>query len=147
MLIVLEGCDGTGKSTLAGFLAQLLNAEVIHCTSRTPNDFNFFWSIVEASKERNIIADRFCYGQFVYQEPRERRLSEANLRTLELSMLHAGAKVVLVTAPSETVEARLAARGEITSVPVCELLCRFKSVMAESLLPVAVYDTTKGGSL
>lgn len=147
MLIVLEGCDGTGKSTLAGFLATLLNAEVVHCTSKTPNDYDFFWGIVDASKERNIIADRFCYGQFVYQEAEERNLSEHGLRELELDMLNVGAKVVLVTAPEDVVEARLAARGETTSVPVPELLGRFKSVMEESILPVVVYDTTKGGSL
>lgn len=141
MLVVLEGCDGTGKSTLAGFLAQLLNAEVVHCTSKTPNDFNFFNSILAAARKKNIIADRFCYGQFVYQQPNERRLSEANLRVLELSMLHAGAKVIHVTAPEDVVMARLAARGETTPVDVKALLSRFEDVMSESILPVIKYTT------
>lgn len=147
MLVVLEGCDGTGKSTLAKFLAQVLNAEVIHCTAETPNTFSFFRSIIRASKDKNIIADRFCYGQFVYQDPEDRKLSEEDLRHLEVGMLYEGAKVILVTAPAETIEARLKARGETTRLDVKTLLCRFEGVMAKSLLPVTVYDTTKGGSV
>lgn len=141
MLVVLEGCDGTGKSTLAEFLAKVMNAEVIHCTSSTPNDYGFFWGIIEASRQRNIIADRFCYGQFVYQKKEDRNLKKSSLYSLELSMLDAGAKVILVTAPQDVVEARLAARGETTHLPVKELLGRFEDIMSESILPVIRYTT------
>lgn len=141
MLVVLEGCDGTGKSTLAGFLAQLLNAEVVHCTSKTPNDLNFFLDLLRVARDKNIIADRFCYGQFVYQQPNERRLSEANLRVLEVAMLREGAKVIHVTAPEDVVTARLADRGETTPIDVKTLLSRFESVMSESILPVIKYTT------
>lgn len=141
MLIVLEGCDGTGKTTLAKFLAQVLNAEIVHCTSKTPNTFEFFNSIIAASKRRNIIADRFCYGQFVYQEPHERKLSEHNLKVLETCMLQAGVKVILVTAPQATVQARLDARGETIPLGIKTVLERFEAVMGESLLPVIKYTT------
>ena len=57
MLIVLEGCDGSGKSTLARSLSRLLDAEIIHCSSTTPNTKEFFEEIIEASRTRNIIAD------------------------------------------------------------------------------------------
>lgn len=142
MLIVLEGCDGTGKTTLARFLADLLKADIIHCTSNTPNDYKFFWSIINASKKRNIIADRFCYGQFVYQDKKDRKLSKVDLARLEVCMAREGAKVVLVTAPEDVVMARLAARGETTLIPVHELLCRFERLMTEtSVLPVIEYRT------
>ena len=66
MLIVLEGCDGSGKTTVARNLQNILpDAEIIHCTRETPNDYSFFWHLIQASKDRHIIADRFCYGQFV----------------------------------------------------------------------------------
>ena len=141
MLVVLEGCDGAGKSTLAEFLAKLLNADIIHCTAETPNDYGFFYNIIEAAKTRNIIADRFCYGQFVYQEKDERKLSKSALRMLETYMLEVDGKVILVTAPEDVILARLASRGEVTHMPVKDILSRFEKVMSKSILPVMRYDT------
>ena len=141
MLVVLEGCDGAGKSTLAEFLAKLLNADIVHCTAETPNDYGFFYNIIEVARTRNIIADRFCYGQFVYQEKDERKLSESALRMLETRMLEANSKVILVTAPEDIIIARLASRGEITHMPVKDILIRFDKVMSKSILPVMRYDT------
>lgn len=141
MLVVLEGCDGAGKSTLAEFLAKLLNADIVHCTAETPNDYGFFYNIIEVAKTRNIIADRFCYGQFVYQEKDERKLSKSALRMLETYMLEANGKVILVTAPEDVILARLASRGETTHMPVKDILSRFEKVMSKSILPVMRYDT------
>lgn len=141
MLVVLEGCDGAGKSTLAEFLAKLLNADIVHCTAETPNDYEFFDNIISAAITKNIIADRFCYGQFVYQEKEDRRLSKADLRILETRMLEADGKVILVTAPEDVILARLASRGEITHMPVKDILSRFEKVMSKSILPVMRYDT------
>lgn len=131
MLIVLEGCDGSGKSTLARSLANVLNADIIHCTSRTPNDKKFFEGIIEASKTRNIIADRFCYGQFVYQEKEDRPLGGYDdLNYLEAKMIAAGAKVLFVGAPIEEIEERLAARGErlINGLKVSEVIHKFEEL-------------------
>lgn len=145
MLIVLEGCDGAGKTTLAQFLSKLLNADIIHCTAETPNDYEFFDNIISAAVTRNIIADRFCYGQFVYQKKEERRLSKDDLRVIETRMLDADGKVILVTAPHSTIISRLAIRGEVTLTPVPELLERFEKIMSESILPIIRYDTGSVG--
>lgn len=167
MLVVLEGCDGTGKTTLANNLASILNAEVIHCNRYTPNDYTFFHDIIEASKERNIIADRFCYGQFVYQKESERPLSIRGeefrevkigndtyrfdnkvsalraLHILETEMLRAGATVVHVTAPVEEIKDRLEARKEylINDLTVEEVIKRFKGVFELSILSVKEWNT------
>ena len=74
MLIVLEGVDGVGKSTIARKLARILNARIIHCTKDTPNDYRYFHRILDAATSENVIDDRFCYGQFVYQAPEARYL-------------------------------------------------------------------------
>jgi thymidylate kinase len=124
MLIVLEGCDGSGKTTIANNIKAILpHAEIIHCTTETPNDFDFFSSLIEASKERDIIADRFCYGQFVYQTPAERKLTPQQLTALEVSMVAAGAKVIHVTAPVETIRQRLSWRKE--ECPVVDITDRY----------------------
>lgn len=150
MLIVLEGCDGTGKTTLAKQLATLLNAEIIHCSTKTTNDFEFFANIIEASRQRNIIADRFCYGQFVYQEEKDRPLESLNrasknrmLYVLETMMLRAGTKVILVKATPEVIRKRLEARGEtlINGLTVEEVSQKFETVKNESMLTWLEYST------
>jgi len=142
MLIVLEGCDGTGKSTLAKMLSQVLHADVLHCTTMTPNTFEFFEEIIEASKTRNIIADRFCYGQFVYQETGDRNLTLDQLYSLEVAMLAAGSRVIHVTAAENSIRKRLEARGETTELPIRSILARYKGVFKMSLMSIIEYDTS-----
>lgn len=141
MLIILEGADGVGKSTIAKRLARILNARIIHCTKDTPNDLAYFRSILYASEEQHIIADRFCYGQFVYQSEEERKLTQDELYRLEADMLNMGAKVVYVTASEKTIEARLNKRNEIPMYPVKELLERFDTVMKQSTLQIEIWRT------
>ncbi len=138
MLIVLEGCDGTGKTTLANKLALILGAEIIHCTTKTPNTAWFFENIIEMSKTRNIIADRFCYGQFVYQEPEERKVTKDELYTLELDMMNAGARVIYVDASEADIKKRLNARGEVTTKPIGYIREKYESLWKESILSITV---------
>lgn len=151
MLVILEGCDGSGKSTLAKSLAKLLGAEIIHCTSTTPNDKKFFEGIIEASKTRNIIADRFCYGQFVYQKEKDRPLgSFKNLHRLEVKLLKAGAKIVYVEAPLDEVEKRLKDRGEtlINGLTVADVMYRFEDVLSkQSILGDRLIRWYTGGEM
>lgn len=126
MLFVLEGCDGSGKTTVARHLKNILpGAEIVHCTTDTPNDFQFFMGLIEAAESRNIIADRFCYGQFVYQTPEERNLTEPDLMELETEMIARGVRVIHVTASVDEIENRLAFRGEKTTLPVGEICDRY----------------------
>ncbi len=113
MLYILEGCDGVGKSTLAWQLQPILHARVIHCTSQTPNDYKFFHEIIEASKQVNIIADRFMYGQFVYQDELHRPLTIKQLGYLEAEALSAGVQLIHVRADEQTIEERLKLRKEV----------------------------------
>nr|DAU82217.1 MAG TPA: TMPK protein [Caudoviricetes sp.] len=141
MLIVLEGVDGVGKSTIARKLARILNARIIHCTKDTPNDYHYFHHILDAATNENVIADRFCYGQFVYQAPEDRKLSKEDLYHLETSMLAHGAKVIYVTAQEKTIEERLNKRNETPMYPVKELMKRFDEVMGNSTLQIEIWRT------
>ncbi len=143
MLIVLEGCDGSGKTTLANKLAAILDAEIIHCTTETPNDYSFFSQIIAMAEERNIIADRFCYGQFVYQKPEERKLDSVDLYHLELYMMKSGAKVIYVYCDEDIIKERLDERGEIPIRPVGEILSAYSSVLSKSLLPIKIAETSE----
>lgn len=147
MLVVLEGCDGSGKSTLAKGLAQILGAEVIHCSTHTPNTYTFFKDIIEVSKHKNIIADRFCYGQFVYQDEDNRWMEEEGLKKIEVLMLEANASVVFVKADVDEIKARLKGRGEelINGLTIEQVQERFEQVFNKSMLPVQTWWTSNGG--
>lgn len=141
MLYVLEGCDGTGKTTLAKRLAPILDAEIVHCTAETPNDYEFFSQIINAAFGKNIIADRFCYGQFVYQNPEERKLSQEELFRLEADMLNVGVKLIYVYAGTNTIMDRLISRGEKTVKSVDDIKKGFTEVLSRSILTPIPWNT------
>lgn len=145
MLYILEGCDGTGKSTLAAQLSKLLDAEIIHCTKDTPNTVEFFSAIVASAKDKNIIADRFCYGQYVYQQLEDRPLGDyENLNLFETILLTCKTKVILVDAATDVIVDRLQARNEkiLNGMEVDEVRNKFYDLMNnKSILPWIVYRT------
>lgn len=145
MLIMLEGCDATGKTTIANMLQLVMpDAQVVHCTADTPNDFEFFDELINIGQFRNVILDRGMYGQFVYQNWDERNLSMAQLTELELRMLKTGAKLLYICASKSKIEERLKLRGEETPLAVEEILQRFDEVLKKSILPVYYIETTNG---
>ena len=145
MLIMLEGCDATGKTTIAHMLQLVMpEAQVVHCTADTPNDFEFFDTLIDIGQSRNVILDRGMYGQFVYQDLNERKLSMTQLTKLELRMLETGAKLIYICASKSKIEERLKLRGEETPLAVEEILQRFAEVLKESILPMYYIDTTNG---
>lgn len=75
MKIIIEGCDGSGKSTLARRLATIFNARIEHDSE--PKDLDNYMDRLQS--DDNIIFDRFFLGQFIYNKPEERKLSEIEL--------------------------------------------------------------------
>lgn len=146
MLVILEGCDGTGKSTMAKRIASVLNADIIHCSTKTPNDYEFFHNIIEMSHYKNIVADRFFYGQFVYQKPEERHLTMNELTKLESEVLGVNGKIIIVEASEQDITDRLWARGEqlINGLTIKEVLEGFRKMAKDSFLPVEIWNTSTG---
>ena len=144
MLIVLEGCDGSGKSSLADLLAQLYNAEVIHATRETPNDMEWFSKIMDVARNRNIIMDRAFWGQFVYQKPNERKLSFSDLNSLEHRLAEEGGKLVYVYSPDRVITRRLNNRNEVPSLPVKSILRKYKDMCKYARCPVIWYNSHNG---
>lgn len=156
MLLILEGCDGSGKTAIADQLSAWWADEVIHCTRETPNNFHFFYNIIRRAKFHNIVADRFCYGQFVYQPPEERPLSPSELCVLE-GMMGTDAKLLYVYAARDEIEQRLAARDEVVAKGVDAVLKRYQEIFytgdseGRLLLPsipiIPVYTGSKKGAI
>lgn len=144
MLIVLEGIDGVGKTTLANLLSKTYDAGIIHATRDTPNDWAWFNEMMDLAKDRNIIMDRSFWGQFVYQEPDERKLSWEQLHELEHRLDQEGGKLIYVTANTTDIIERLRGRAETLSRPLDLLKERYEAVILLSECPVIIYNTSTG---
>lgn len=144
MLIVLEGVDGVGKTTLATLLSKTMNAGIIHATRETPNDWKWFSEIMDLAKDRNIIADRFFWGQFVYQNPEERKLSWEQLHELEHRLNQEGGHMIYVTADPADINSRLGSRAEVLSLPLGTLQARYNLCVHTAGCPVTIYNTSNG---
>ena len=152
MLIILEGCDATGKTTLANMLAPLLNAQIVHSTAETPNDYRYFEELLRASEYTNIIADRFCYSQFVYQDSEHRPLKLVSdeymkfkdewevLHMLECQMLRYNTKVIYCYADADVIADRMIARGENPN-GIDEILNGYKNLWTQTLIQPIWYKT------
>lgn len=157
MLIILEGCDATGKTTLANLLKPVLGAEIVHCTTQTPNTYGFFSNLIYASREKNIIVDRFCYSQFAYQEEADRPLamyklhpideperyvedSWEALRYLEMEMLRSDVKLIYCYTDAGVIAERMIVRGE-DPIAIDEILCGYRDLWKKTLIQPIWYKT------
>lgn len=148
MLIVLEGCDGSGKSTLVDLLRSVAyrpeEVEVIHATRETPNDMGWFMKIMNQAKDHTIIMDRAFWGQFVYQKPEERKLNFSDLSELERQLYENGGKLIYVYSPERIINRRLRKRNETPSLPVKVILKKYKSLCKHAGCPVIWYNSHNG---
>jgi thymidylate kinase len=63
MRIIVEGADGTGKTTLVKELAKKYNLDSLNINRYDPNNFNFY---LETLKKTNVIFDRHFIGEMIY---------------------------------------------------------------------------------
>lgn len=144
MMIVLEGIDGVGKTTLAALLSKTYNAGIIHATRETPNDWAWFSELMDLARTHNLIMDRSFWGQFVYQEPDQRKLTWEQLHELEHRLEQEGGKLIYVTASDEDILSRLDSRAEQLSMPLGMLKYKYQQVIGVADCQVITYNTSTG---
>lgn len=149
MLILLEGPDGAGKSTLAAAIAKKLEASeptalVQLMTSGPPR----FHPLVEYEARlfdyrplegRHVIADRWHLGEVIYPKilGRESRYTPAMLWHTELFLQSRGALLVHVTTTDvETLEHRVGVRGDdlIKVQQLGEIMTTYWDAVNDSIL-------------
>lgn len=108
MNIVIEGCDGTGKSSIAKHLCERFNLTYWH--ESTPQNLYYYTRCLEYG---GFVFDRFCFGQFVYNTPEERKLTPEELSKLVTEVFAQTDTILLfVDAKTDTIINRLIQRGE-----------------------------------
>lgn len=147
MNIVIEGCDGTGKSTLAKFLAERLGMHYWH--ESAPRSFSEYETMLRSG---NVVFDRFCFGQFVYNEVQDRAMNLEGLKALVRDIFPAtNTLLIYVDCSTDEIIKRLIARGEGSSSVrvdmekwIKNIRGTYKSVLRESGAEYIEIDGGKG---
>lgn len=111
MRIMLEGCDGTGKTTLAEKLAAKYHLDICHCTSADPNDFHFYMQTI---RKNNVIWDRHTIGELIYPMVFGRK---ANIATEDTRIVleyarELDTRMFILTCDQDVIYKRLLERGD-----------------------------------
>lgn len=115
MNIVIEGCDGSGKSFLAEFLCEKLGMYYWH--ENAPRGKTEYEQMLAPG---GVVFDRFCFGQFVYNKEEDRKLTVEELKDLvRKTFKDTHTILILVDAHTDVIFNRLLQRGE------CNLSQRF----------------------
>lgn len=104
MMIIIEGTDGVGKTTLAEKLAQELGWQYRHL-SRLPDSFHRFFDYIPMIKS-GVVQDRFHMSEIAYchgrNEPIEIwKMQPAYYIALDRMLISRGVTQVLITADEE----------------------------------------------
>lgn len=124
MNIVIEGCDGTGKSTIAKHLCEMLGLQYWH--ESQPRNLQEYVQMLDYG---GFVFDRFCFGQFVYNTPDQRKLTVEELKYLTEKVFPATNTVFLyVDAHTDTIIKRLIERGEGNEKIIPEMTKYIKNI-------------------
>ena len=137
-VIILEGCDKTGKSTLAKELQERHGYKVIKCSN--PKGDPYVEYVTKLLGEDNVIFDRFLYGELVYG-PIYRRKSQLNanqVQNLELLLRSRDAVVVYCHAGVDFIKRKFTEENEdfAKAEHVERILSGYEDVLSRSTLRV-----------
>ena len=150
MLIVIEGCDGVGKTTLVEMLVEALaNSEsslvVEHrgVPERSVHD-EYVGSIdhYQAGQGADVVCDRWHWGELVYGPLYRGKslLGRPGRKIVDDALITRGAIIVYMTQDRDTLYERLyREEGRETYLrreDVADVLQRYEAVAAESAVPV-----------
>lgn len=118
MLIIAEGIDGSGKSTLISQLAEELpEAVLLHrgpLKQHPMLEYEFPFANYVPGAETSLLCDRWHVGELIYG-PLYRgasQLTTAMRMHVDMLLLRLGAVKVAMDVPFETIQDRLSTRGE-----------------------------------
>lgn len=147
MRIIVEGADGSGKTTVVNYLAEKFNCDVVHMTrwgSRNPFDY------ISKLYLNNVILDRSFISEVIYKQAfgLTPKISLKEFNDLMKTADDKDWKIIFLTAPTNELEKRLKTRGDeddeiIKKIEVIDRLYRRYSEVCN----IPIFDTTKANYL
>lgn len=141
MLIIVEGADGVGKTSLINRIAESIHAEVLHRGPLKRDPIDEYARDIQhyrPGRGRTILCDRWhlgekLYGPLLRGESRLTREVEAHV---EKVLQARGALMIVLTDKVEDVKYRLGARGDdlITSSHLDQLVPGYERAAIDSAL-------------
>ena len=110
MFIILEGVDGTGKSTLCKKLTDLGVYDVIPPRSDVVNNFQQWCSLIDIGKTIDVVVDRSFISDLVYRLSDDKEVGTLNL--VSMSLLIASKGIVIIHCNTEKAFYYAKQRGE-----------------------------------
>lgn len=111
MRIALDGCDGTGKTTIAEKLANKFGCNIIRLTYEGDRSIDAYEELMRC---HNVVHDRTFLSEIIYPKyfNRESRLEEDRIDDLFAYLRYFKIKLFILTAEDETIAERLNKRGD-----------------------------------
>lgn len=139
MLIILEGLDATGKSTIARRLHNEYKFDVIHRGPPTKPAVQEYTDLDDYVLGcSNVVCDRWHVGELVYPASRGRStdLTDEGFATIEQYLVDLGAILVYTIASPDLQRSIMANRGEpFDSNQIALERLLFERALAKSRLP------------
>lgn len=148
MLIIIEGPDRTGKTTLAKHLQETFCLDYIHCSKpKTDNPYLEYLELIDSIKKPTVI-DRVYFSEFVYGNLWRGKcgFSDKQFEDLDFKYMEKFGYVFVIhaDAPTETIKQRCIECGEdllkFKEIDKCREL--FDTIIERTKIPVVKYDSS-----
>lgn len=106
-MLIIEGTDGVGKTTLAKELLKALPTHIYAHFTRLPQEFDYFWGYVERMSQ-HVVQDRFHISEVAYSYARgdQPHFDIETARLLDGKLRLLGAYTVVITADEDLISQR-----------------------------------------
>lgn len=145
MKIVLEGCDCSGKTTLARRLAEILPDCRIEHDSKPCTKEEY---IARLSQPGNVVFDRLFLGQFVYNNIYERAMSTWDLDEIrEYCHAHPDILLLYICPSKDEILRRMAGRSSEERASDEQMMHRLGCNTPEEYIDIVMarYDIVRRG--
>lgn len=137
MRIALDGCDGTGKTTISEKLANELGCNIVRLTNGGDRSIRAYRELMSCD---NVVHDRTFMSEIIYPMyfGRKSRLRKTSIPILTSYLNEFDIKMFILTASDETILERVGKRGD----EFISDMSKFKDINADYLRIASKHNFT-----